>query len=108
MTWQWTEIFKGSAGTYEVNRFVGGVGVLAYILTVPALVAYEVVIRGRELDVVAFCAAYPTGLGIAIGAIAGAVAVKDRQVAKAKTETAAAATAQADAAVTQADAEGRT
>jgi len=96
-----SSIFRGSGGDFEVNRFVGGVGVLAYILTVPSIVAFEVIVRHREFDLVAFCAAYPTGLGVAIGAIAGAVAIKDRQVAKAKTETAAAATAQADA-------EGRT
>jgi hypothetical protein len=95
--WDWTSIFRGSGGDYEVNRFVGGVGVLAYIVTVPALVAFEVIVRGRAFDVVAFCAAYPAGLGVAIGAIAGAVAIKDRQVAKAKTETAAAAVVQADA-----------
>ena len=94
------DIFKGSAGTYEVNRFVGGVGVLVYVAAVPAFQAWNMA-EGRPFDVVAFCAAYPTGLGLAIGAIAGAVAIKDRQVAKAKTETAAAATAQADA-------EGRT
>lgn len=95
--WNWTNAFKGSGGDYEVARFVGGVGVLAYIVTVPALVAFEVIVRGREFDVVAFCAAYPAGLGVAIGALAAAVAIKDRQVAKAKTETAAAAVVQADA-----------
>lgn len=92
----WTSIFKGQGGDFEVNRFVGGVGVLAYIVTVPALVAFEVIVRSRPFDLVAFCAAYPAGLGVAIGAIAGAVAIKDRQVAKAKTETAAANAIQAN------------
>lgn len=96
----WTTIFKGTGGEYEVNRFVGGVGVMAYIVAVPVFQAWNMH-EGRPFDVVAFCAAYPTGLGLAIGAIAGAVAIKDRNVAKAKTETAAAA-------VVQADAEGRT
>lgn len=95
--WSWTNAFKGSGGDYEINRLVGGIGVLAYIVTVPALVAFEVIARGRQFDVVAFCAAYPAGLGVAIGAIAGAVAIKDRQVAKAKTETAAAEAAQTEA-----------
>lgn len=94
-----TSIFKGAGGEYEVNRFVGGVGVLTYIVAVPAFEAWHMA-QGHPFDVVAFCAAYPTGLGLAIGAIAGAVAIKDRNVAKAKTETAAAA-------VVQADAEGR-
>ncbi|MES2055166.1 MAG: hypothetical protein V4564_04430 [Pseudomonadota bacterium] len=96
----WTGIFKGSGGEYEVNRFVGGVGVLAYVVSVPAFQAWNMV-EGRTFDIVAFCAAYPTGLGVAIGAIAGAVAIKDRNVARAKTETAAAA-------IVQAGAEGRT
>lgn len=91
----WTGIFKGSGGEYEVNRFVGGVGVLAYIVTVPGLVAFEVIVRHRQFDIVAFCTAYPAGLAVAIGAIAGAVAIKDRQVARAKTETAAANAVQA-------------
>lgn len=91
----WTSIFKGSGGDFEVNRFVGGVGVLVYIVAVPAFVAWNMA-QGREFDVVAFCAAYPAGLGVAIGAIAGAVALKDRNVAKAKTETATAAAIQAN------------
>lgn len=94
-----TNIFKGSSGEYEVNRTVGGIGVLVYIVSVPSFTAWSMA-RGHDFDVIAFCTAYPTGLGLAIGAIAGAVAIKDRNVAKAKTETAAAA-------VVQADAEGR-
>jgi hypothetical protein len=95
--WDWTGIFRGAGGDYEVNRFVGGVGVLAFIFTVCGLTIFEVVLRGRQFDIALFCAAFPAGLGVAIGAIAGAVAIKDRQVAKAKTETAAAAVVQADA-----------
>lgn len=93
--WDWTGIFKGTGGEYEVNRFVGAIGVLVYIVSVPAFVAWNMA-KGREFDIVAFCAAYPTGLGVAIGAIAGAVAIKDRQVAKAKTETVAAEAAAAE------------
>jgi len=44
----------------------------------------EVVWRGRQFDLVAWCTAFPTGLGIAVGAIAGAVAIKDRNVAAAR------------------------
>ncbi len=99
MRFDWTSAFKGANGDYEVNRFVGGVGVLVYVVSVPAFVAWNMA-EGRAFDIIAFCAAYPTGLGVAIGSIAGAVAIKDRNVAKAKTETAAAA-------VVQADAEGR-
>lgn len=85
MTRDWTGIFKGSSGEYEVNRFVGAIGVLVYIVAAPAFVAWNMAL-GREFDLIAFCTAYPAGLGVAIGAIAGAVAIKDRNVAKAKVE----------------------
>lgn len=86
MTGDWTGIFKGAGGGYEVNRFVGAIGVLTYVISVPLFVAWEVCVKGREFDLVAFCAAYPGGLIVAMGAVAGAVAIKDRQVAKAKVE----------------------
>ena len=98
---KWTSIFKGTGGEYEANRFVGTIGAISYIACANGFVGYEVLIKGREFDLTAYCLSFPTGLGVAIGAIAGAVAIKDRNVAKAKTETAAAA-------VVQADAEGRT
>ena len=40
--------------------------------------------KGRAFDVTAYCLAFPTGLGVAVGAIAGAVAWKDQKVANAK------------------------
>lgn len=84
--WDWTGIFKGAGGNYEVNRFVGAIGALTYIVSVPAFVAWHMH-KGGTFDLIAFCAAYPAGLGVAIGAIAGAVAIKDRNVAKAKVES---------------------
>lgn len=83
--WNWTGIFKGAGGNYEINRFVGAIGVLTYIFAVPGFVAWHMH-KGGSFDLIAFCAAYPAGLGVAIGSIAGAVALKDRQVAKAKVE----------------------
>ena len=85
MNRDWTGIFKGAGGGYEVNRFVGVIGALTYIAAVPAFVAWHMS-KGNGFDLIAFCAAYPAGLGAVLGAIAGAVALKDRQVAKAKVE----------------------
>ena len=79
-----TNALKGIGGEYEINRVVGAIGGLAYIVTGCALAAYDVIVRGREFDIVAFCAAFPAGLGVAVGAIAGAVAWKDKAVASAK------------------------
>lgn len=90
-------MLKGIGGEYEINRVLGASGVAAYILSVPLFVGYRVFALGKDFDVVAFCAAYPTGLGIAIGAIAGAVSLKDRNVAVAQDVKAARATENAAA-----------
>lgn len=85
---------KGISGEFEINRVLGASGVSVYIVSAPAFVAWNMA-KGREFDVVAFCAAYPTGLGLAIGAIAGAVAIKDRGVATARLTSAQADSADA-------------
>ena len=84
---------KGIGGDYEVQRILGAIGTLTYTFTAPALVWFGKVTVSFE----GFCIAYPAGLGACILTTAGAIALKDRQVAKAKTETAAAAVVQADA-----------
>lgn len=76
-------MLKGISGEFEINRVLGACGVAAYIVTTPSLVGWEVLHEGKAFDLVAFCAAFPTGLGVAIGAIAGAVSLKDRNVATA-------------------------
>ena len=40
-----------------------------------------------QVTIAEFCVAYPAGLAACITATAGAIAIKDRQVAKAKAET---------------------
>jgi hypothetical protein len=77
-------MLKGISGEFEINRVIGAVGALAYIVVAVGLTAFEVVGRGRPFDLVAWCTAFPAGLGIAVGAIAGAVAIKDRNVAAAR------------------------
>jgi hypothetical protein len=79
-----SSMLKGISGEYEINRVVGAAGALTYIVGAAGLTAFEVMWRGRPFDLVAWCTAFPAGLGIAVGAIAGAVAIKDRNVAAAR------------------------
>jgi len=74
---------RGIGGTYELNRLVGAFGGVAYIVGAHVFLIWNMH-AGREFDLVAYCAAFPAGLGVVVGSIAGAVALKDRQVAKAK------------------------
>jgi len=73
---------KGIGGEYEVQRILGAFGTVIYAVTAPALVWTGKVTVSFDT----FCLAYPTGLAACIGATAGAIALKDRQVAKAKAE----------------------
>lgn len=74
---------RGLSGEYETNRVVGFVGGMAYVFGAHAFVAWNM-IEGRAFDLVAYCTAFPAGLGATVLAIGGAVAIKDRNVAKAK------------------------
>lgn len=78
------EALRGIGGHYEINRVIGGFGALAYCTCVNAFVAHEVVIQGKDFDLSAYCSMFPLGLAAIIGAAAGSVALKDRQVATAK------------------------
>jgi hypothetical protein len=74
---------KGIGGQYEVQRVLGAFGTITYIVSVPAFVWASKVQASLE----GFCLAYPAGLAACVGATAGAIALKDRQVAKARAET---------------------
>lgn len=78
-----TSALKGIGGEFEINRVIGAVGGLAYVAGANVFVAWNL-IEGRPFDLVAYCAAFPAGLGVVIGAVAGAVAYKDKGVATAK------------------------
>lgn len=78
------QALKGISGEFEINRVIGAIGGIVYILAVPMFTAWEVIHNGREFDVIAFCAAYPAGIVLIVGAIAGATAYKDKGVATAK------------------------
>jgi len=90
-----TNILRGPLGDFEINRVVGAFGASAYIVCANSFMAYDVLWLGKGFDVTAYCLAFPTGLGVAVAAIAGAVSVKDRNVAKARITNAEAATAEA-------------
>lgn len=73
---------KGIGGEYEVQRILGAFGSVVFIISAPALVWAGKITASFD----SFCLAYPTGIAACIGATAGAIALKDRQVAKAKIE----------------------
>lgn len=74
------DALKGIDGGYEVQRVLGAFGSVVYIVTAPALVWSGRVTASFD----SFCLAYPAGIAACIGATAGAIALKDRQVASAK------------------------
>ncbi len=79
---------KGIGGEFELNRVIGAFGGIVYTIAAPAFVAYELIAKERTFDLVAFCTAFPAGLAVIVGATAGAVALKDRNVAVAKAKEA--------------------
>lgn len=82
-----TDALRGIGGQFEVQRVLGAFGTTVYAVTAPAFVAFGVI---KSVTLTEFCLAYPSGLAACIGATAGAIALKDRQVAKAKVEAASA------------------
>lgn len=76
------QALKGIGGEYEVTRVAGAIGALAYIICANFFMWYETVYHGQPFDISAYCIAFPAGLGVAVGSIAGAAALKDRNVAR--------------------------
>lgn len=74
--------FKGIGGEFEIQRLLGAFGSVTFIVSAPALVWAGKITASFD----SFCLAYPAGIATCIGATAGAIALKDRQVAKAKAE----------------------
>lgn len=77
-------MLKGIGGEFEINRVVGAFGATSYVVCANAFVAWQVFWLGNEFNVTEYCLAFPSGLGVAVGAVAGSIALKDRQVAKAR------------------------
>jgi hypothetical protein len=78
-------ILKGVNGSYEFTRVLGAAGVAIYIVAANGFEAWTIFGQSKPFDVVAYCAAFPTGLGVAIAAIATAAGQKDKAVAAAQT-----------------------
>jgi hypothetical protein len=74
---------KGIGGQYEITRLIGGFGALAYVVGAHVFLAWNEY-QGLHFDLATYCLAFPTGLGVAVGATAGASALKDRGVATSK------------------------
>ena len=73
---KFSQIFQTSNGEFEINRLLGAVGTMSYIVGTHAFIGWDVFVKGRAFDVTAYCLAFPGGLGVAVGAIAGAVATR--------------------------------
>lgn len=83
MTAGLTSALRGIGGEFELNRVVGALGVVSYVVGAHAFVAWELS-QGREFDLVAYCTAFPAGFAGVMAAVAGAVGWKDTKVASAK------------------------
>lgn len=77
-----TNALRGIGGEFEVQRVLGAAGTTVFMVAAPAFVLIGVI---DDVSFTEFCLAYPGGLAACIGATAGAIALKDRQVAVAKT-----------------------
>lgn len=75
------DALKGTSGTYEVQRVIGALGSIVYTLAAPILAATGVI---KDVSMTEFCLTFPTGLAACVGASAGAISLKDRNVASAK------------------------
>lgn len=78
-------ILRGLGGEFEITRVLGSIGVAVYIVGTHVFVGWTVFHLNKPFDVVAYCAAFPSGLAIAIGVIATAAGAKDKAVAAAQT-----------------------
>lgn len=76
-------ILRGIGGEPELVRTIGAFGVVGYVVGALGFQAWNMG-RGVPFDIIAFCTAFPAGLAAALAAVAGAVAIKDRNVATAK------------------------
>lgn len=74
------DALKGINGQYEIQRIIGSFGSVVFIVSAPALVWAGKITASFD----SFCLAYPLGIASCIGATAGAIALKDRQIARAK------------------------
>lgn len=79
-----SEALKGVNGGYELNRLIGAFGGFVFIVSTVVFVGHDVIYKGKEFDLVAYCLSFPGGIAVVAGCVAGAVAIKDTFVARAK------------------------
>lgn len=77
------DIVRGINGTPELNRVIGAFLGICYGFGALGFTAWNMA-EGREFDVVAFCTSFSGGAALLAGGTAGAIAVKDRNVAASK------------------------
>lgn len=78
-----TNALRGISGEFELIRTAGAFGLFCYVVGALVFQGWAMA-RGDHFDIIAFCAAFPGGLAVAYGSIAGAAAIKDRNAATAK------------------------
>lgn len=79
-----SQILRGAGGALELNRFNLFIGAIGFVLSTIGFQAWAMA-RGEHFDVSDYCTAFGLGFaGLGLGG-AGAVALKDRQVAMART-----------------------
>lgn len=74
---------RGIGGEFEIQRVLGAAGTIVYVVAAPVFIALDII---GDVSMTEFSLAYPAGLAACIGSTAGAIALKDRNVAKAKAE----------------------
>jgi hypothetical protein len=77
------DLMKGVNGNFEVTRVVGAVGAMAYIFGANGFEGWQIFGLHHDFDLTSYCLSFPTGLGVAVGAISASAGWKDRQTAKA-------------------------
>ena len=78
-----SEILRGAGGGFELNRFNLLLGGVSYCLGTLSFQGWSMY-QGHDFDVTAFCLAFGGGFAaLGVGG-AGAVAIKDRNVASSK------------------------
>lgn len=77
------DALRGITGAFEINRIVGAFGAASYVIGANTFVAWDMLYNHHQFNVTEYCLAFPSGLAVAVGAIAAAVSIKDRNVATA-------------------------
>lgn len=79
-----SEILRGINGAPELNRLSLFLAVIGYVVGTLAFQGWALSDNPSAFDVTAFCLAFGGGFAALIGGGAGAVAIKDRNVAASK------------------------